>query len=79
MSIVLDACPNLLGLVQSGEVRHWRDFLAAAELGRTMLGISPSAWRDAQTVMGEIQAAIAVAAIYERTDQITSAGDIYAA
>ncbi|OYR17654.1 plasmid replication protein RepC [Brucella grignonensis] len=74
LSIVLDACPNLLGLVQSGEVRHWRDFLAAAELGRTMLGISPSAWRDAQTVMGEIQAAIAVAAIYERTDQITSAG-----
>lgn len=74
LSIVLDACPNLLEIVQSGEIRHWRDFLAAAELGRTMLGISRSAWQDAQTVMGEVQAAIAVAAIYQRTDQITSAG-----
>lgn len=74
LSIVLDACPNLLEIVQSGEIRHWRDFLAAAELGRTMLGISRSAWQDAQTIMGEVQAAIAVAAIYQRSDQITSAG-----
>ena len=74
LSIVLDACPNLLEIVQSGEIRHWRDFLAAAELGRTMLGISPSAWQDAQEVMGEVQAAIALAAIYQRNDQINSAG-----
>ena len=54
LSIVLDACPNLLEIVQSGEIRHWRDLLAAAELGRTMLGISRSAWQDAQGVMGEV-------------------------
>jgi len=74
LSIVLDACPNLREIVPSGEIRHWRDLLAAAELGRTMLGISPSAWQDAQAVMGEVQAAIALAAIFQRTDQINSAG-----
>ncbi len=74
LSIVLDACPNLLEILQSGEIRHWRDFLSAAELGRTMLGISPSAWQDAQGVMGEVQAAIALAAIYQRSGQINSAG-----
>nr|WP_309402132.1 plasmid replication protein RepC [Aminobacter niigataensis]WMD00070.1 plasmid replication protein RepC [Aminobacter niigataensis] len=74
LSIVLDACPNLRETVQSAEIRHWRDFVAAAELVRTMLGISPSAWSDAREVMGEVQAAIALAAIYQRADQINSAG-----
>lgn len=74
LSIVLDACPNLLEIVQSSEIRHWRDFLATAELARSMLGISPSAWLEAQQVMGEVQAAIALAAIYQRSDQINSAG-----
>ncbi|MBL8577280.1 MAG: replication initiation protein RepC [Mesorhizobium sp.] len=74
LSIVLDACPNLRETVQSGEIRHWRDLVAAAELVRTMLGISPSAWSDAREVMGEVPAAIALAAIYQRADQINSAG-----
>ena len=74
LSIVLDACPSLREIVQSSEICHWRDFLAAAELVRTMLGISPSAWQDAREVMGEVQAAIALAAIYQRADQINSAG-----
>ncbi|MFU0507280.1 plasmid replication protein RepC [Pseudaminobacter sp. NGMCC 1.201702] len=74
LSIVLDACPNLRETAPSGEIRHWRDFLAAAELVRTMLGVSPSAWQEAREVMGEIQAAIALAAIYQRSDQINSAG-----
>ncbi len=74
LSIVLDACPNLRDVAQAGEIRHWRDFLAAAELVRTMLGISPSAWQEAREVIGEVQAAIALAAIYQRADQINSAG-----
>ncbi|MFC5387596.1 plasmid replication protein RepC [Aquamicrobium segne] len=74
LSIVLDACPNMRDAAQSGEIRHWRDFLAVAELVRTMLGISPSAWAEAREVMGEVQAAIALAAIYQRADQINSAG-----
>lgn len=74
LSIVLDACPNLRDAAQTGEIRRWRDFLAAAELVRTMLGISPSAWQEAREVMGEVQGAIALAAIYQRSDQINSAG-----
>jgi replication initiation protein RepC len=74
LGIVLDACPNLAELGQGGAIRHWRDFLAAAELARPMLGISSSAWREAREVMGEQHAAITLAAIYQRTDQINSAG-----
>jgi|TARA_R110002051_G_scaffold61704_3_gene113066 replication initiation protein RepC len=74
LGIVLDACPNLSELTQGGDIRHWRDFLAAAELARPMLAISPSAWRDACEVMGDQHAAITLAAIYQRTDQINSAG-----
>ena len=39
-----------------------------------MLGISPSAWEAAQSVMGELPAAIVVAAILQRGAAITSAG-----
>ncbi|WP_157020023.1 plasmid replication protein RepC [Mesorhizobium xinjiangense] len=74
LGIVLDACPDVKDLVQGGEIRHWRDFLAAAEVARPLLGVSPSAWREACEVMGEAQAAIALAAILQRADQINSAG-----
>lgn len=74
LSIVLDACPTMREAALTGEIRHWRDFLAAVELVRTMLGVSPSAWAEAREAMGEVQAAIALAAIYQRADQINSAG-----
>ena len=74
MGIVLDACPDVKDLVQGGEIRHWRDFLAAAEVARPLLGVSPSAWREACEAMGEVQAAITLAAILQRSDQINSAG-----
>ncbi len=74
LGIVLDACPNLRDLAQGGEIRHWRDFLAAAELARPQLGISPSAWRDARDILGEQHAAITLAAIYQRAEQINNAG-----
>jgi replication initiation protein RepC len=38
------------------------------------LGISPSAWEEAQSIMGDVQAAIVVAAILQRGDAINSAG-----
>lgn len=71
---MLDACPEVRELAQEGQIRHWRDFLAAAELARPMLGISPSAWREAREVMGEQHAAITLAAIYQRSGQINNAG-----
>ncbi|MGV1831855.1 plasmid replication protein RepC [Agrobacterium vitis] len=74
LGIVLDACPSVLELAQGGEIRHWRDFLATVELARPMLGISPSAWREALDALGEQHAAITLAAIYQKADQIGSAG-----
>lgn len=74
LGIVLDACPGIWELAQGGAIRHWRDLLAAAELARPMLGISPSAWREACGAMGEQHAAITLAAIYQRADQINNAG-----
>ncbi len=75
LGIVLDACPNMLWLVKGGGgIRNWREFLAAAEIARPAMGISPSAWEEARTAMGEQQAAIVLAAIYQRQEQINSAG-----
>ncbi|BAR63573.1 replication initiation protein RepC (plasmid) [Bradyrhizobium diazoefficiens] len=74
LGIVLDACPNMRWLNKGSEIRHWKDLVAAAELARPMLGISPSAWREAREVLGDQQAAITLAAIYQKADQINSAG-----
>ena len=75
LGIVLDACPNMLWLVKGGSgIRSWREFLAAAETARPVLGVSPSAWEDAKVAMGEMQAAITLAAIYQKSDQIKSPG-----
>ena len=41
---------------------------------RPMLGVSPSAWEEAQAAMGEIPAAIVVAAILQRGTAIASPG-----
>lgn len=74
LAIVLDACPGIQEVAQGGEIRHWRDLVAAAETGRKLLGISPSAWADACAAIGDRQAAITLAAIYQRADHIHSAG-----
>ena len=57
-----------------GGISHWRDFVATAAMVRSMLGISPSAWEEARETMGEIPAAIVVAAILQRGAAINSAG-----
>ena len=71
--MVLRACPDLADYAKGG-IFNWRDFLAAAAVVRPMLGISPSAWEEAQTVMGETAAAVVVASILQRTTVIKSAG-----
>jgi Replication protein C C-terminal region len=73
LGMVLDACPDIVDYAKGG-ISNWRDFLATALVVRSMLGISPSAWEEAQAVMGEIPAAIVVAAILQRGAAIMSAG-----
>ena len=69
----LTACPTIVDYARGG-VKNWRDVIAAAELVRSMLGISPSAWAEARKAMGDISAAIVVAAILERAEEIRSPG-----
>ncbi len=73
LGMVLNACPDIVDYAKGG-ISSWRDFLATAAVVRSMLGISPSAWEEARTVMGEMQAAVVVACILQRGTAIRSAG-----
>ena len=73
LATVLDACPKIKEVVPSG-IRSWRELVDAAEKVRSWLGISPSAWKAAREAMGEDAAAVTIAAILERQEQITSPG-----
>jgi replication initiation protein RepC len=73
LGMVLRACPDILDYAKGG-ILNWRDFVATAAVVRSMLGISPSAWEDAQTILGETPAAIVVACILQRSAAINSAG-----
>ena len=73
LGMVLDACPDIADYAKGG-ISNWRDLLIVAAMVRSMLGISSSAWEAAQSVMGELPAAIVVAAILQRGAAISSAG-----
>jgi len=73
LGMVIEACPDILDYSRGG-IANWRDFAAVAAVVRPMLGVSPSAWEEARSVMGEMQAAIVVAAILQRGPAISSAG-----
>jgi replication initiation protein RepC len=73
LGMILNACPDIIDYAKGG-IANWRDFLATAAVVRGMLGISPSAWEEAQTIMGDTQAAVVVACILQRSSTIQSAG-----
>ena len=73
LGMVLNACPDIVDYAKGG-IGNWRDFLATAAVVRPMLGISPSAWEEAQAVMGDMQAAIVLACLLQRSSAIQSAG-----
>jgi replication initiation protein RepC len=73
LGMVLEACPDIVDYAKGG-IANWRDFLGVAAVVRSMLGISPSAWEAAQITMGELPAAIVVAAILQKGVAIASAG-----
>jgi replication initiation protein RepC len=73
LGMILEACPDIADYAKSG-ISNWRDFLVVVALVRSVLGISPSAWAAAQSAMGEIPAAIVVAAILQKGKSVTSAG-----
>lgn len=74
LGLVLDACPDVVDWSRGGGIADWRAFVATAGTVRTALGISPSAYEEAQDAMGEIPAAIVVAAILQKGEAVKSPG-----
>ncbi|MBY3327362.1 replication initiation protein RepC [Rhizobium laguerreae] len=74
LGLVLQACPEILAYGPGGVIRNWRDLMTAAVTVRSMLGVSPSAYEEAATVMGPENAATVMACILERGGHINSAG-----
>jgi replication initiation protein RepC len=73
LHLVIAACPSLKTFYQ-GEIRHWHQLFDAACHVRPAMGISSSAWEEAQRFMGPEQASIVVAAMLERFEDIRSPG-----
>ncbi|WP_295811205.1 plasmid replication protein RepC [uncultured Nitratireductor sp.] len=73
LETVTSACPQMRDYAPGG-LSDWRDLMKAAETVRSMLGVSPDAWAQARAEMGEINAAITIAAMLERAEAIRSPG-----
>jgi replication initiation protein RepC len=73
LHLVIAACPSLKTFYQ-GDIRHWHQLFDAACHVRPAMGISASAWEEAQRFMGPEQASIVVVAILERFADIRSPG-----
>ena len=68
------ACCHEIKSYGDGPLRHWHEFVRAADMLCPMMGISPSAWNDAKQAMGPEQAAVVLAAMLERFAEIKSPG-----
>ncbi|MCJ2079207.1 replication initiation protein RepC [Methylobacterium sp. E-016] len=52
----------------------WSDLATTADLVRRTLGVSPSAWEEAKSALGEEQACVVIACIMQKGTAINSAG-----
>jgi len=73
LHLVIAGCPSLKTFYQ-GDIRHWHQLFDAACHVRPAMGISVSAWEEAQRFMGPEQASIVVVAMLERFADIRSPG-----
>ena len=73
LSLVLKACPDILPYAPH-PVQHWHQLVALMASVRSYMGISVDAWSEAQRIMGAEVAAITVAAILQRVEDIRSPG-----
>ena len=73
LGYVLAVCPAIAAYARGG-IAGWPDLMRTVELVRSMLGISPDAWRRARQSMGHAAAAVTLAAILEKADTIRSPG-----
>lgn len=71
---ILKACPAISDYGKDGMIRGAEEFLKIAGLVRSMLGVSPDAWKKAEEAMGRQTAAAVIAMVLERADEIRSPG-----
>ncbi|GGA67810.1 hypothetical protein GCM10011385_22160 [Nitratireductor aestuarii] len=69
----MKACPDIADYAIDG-IANWRDFMTTAAQVRAFLGISPSAYGEAQAVLGLETTAVVIACILQRSEHIQSAG-----
>ncbi len=74
LGTVLQSCPDIVDYGPGGAIASWRDLMMAAAVVRSMLGVSPSAYEQAASVMGPENAATVMACILQRGGCINSAG-----
>ncbi len=73
LDLVLKACPDISNYAPT-EIGSWRDLAATAVQVKGYLGVSLPAYEDACRVMGPETAAIVIACILQRAQDINSAG-----
>jgi replication initiation protein RepC len=73
LGLVLTACKDIQTYA-NGEIRHWHEFVKAADFVRPMMGVSPDAWQNAMREMGPETASVVLAAMLERVTEIKSPG-----
>lgn len=73
IGLVLKSCPDILDYAKHG-IEDWYDLISTAEFIRAMMGISPDAWTQAKREMGPENAAIVLAALLQKVDDIHSPG-----
>ncbi len=71
LHLVIKSCPSIKTFYQD-DIRHWHQLFNAACHVRPAMGISVSAWEEAQRFMGPEQASIVVLAMLERFASIRS-------
>jgi replication initiation protein RepC len=73
LETVIQLCPLINDYAKS-QISSWSDFMATANLVRSMLGVSPDAFMRAQTVFGQQQACVIIAILLENSDKIRVPG-----
>lgn len=73
LGLVVSTCPEISTYADQ-RIRHWHDLVRSAEIVRPMMGISPSAWDEAKSILGPEEASVVLAAMLQRFSEIKSAG-----
>ena len=73
LDLVKRTCPTLQSY-HNGTINSWTEFIQTADTVAPMMGLDKDIWTDAKDVLGAVDAAITVAAMLEKIDDIRNPG-----